>query len=59
MKLYNKLAKEWIHEIITDYTSNISLTLSMLSQSDEGQQQQPKPHPETPEADNFSIDFIE
>ena len=36
-KLYNKLTKEWVDEIIMDYASNISLSLPLLSQSDEEQ----------------------
>ena len=36
-KLYNKLTKEWVDQIIMDYASNISFSLPLLSQSDEEQ----------------------
>ena len=44
-KLYTSLIKEWVDEIITDYTSSItsSSSLPMLSRSDE--KEQPKPSP--------------
>jgi hypothetical protein len=43
-RLYNKLTKELVDEIITDYSSNISSSLPLLqTPSDEKEQQQPKP----------------
>jgi hypothetical protein len=42
-RLYNKLTKELVDEIITDYSSNISSSLPLLQTPSDEKEQQPKP----------------
>jgi hypothetical protein len=43
-KLYNKLAKELVDEIISDYASNISTSLPLLPPSNEEEQRPALPN---------------